>query len=118
MLNPLPPHLRKPPVQWGELRTCGAVKFHIDFCSHPSSCQQELAFEYSSDFSFSLLVVGNCTPGLTIAPGFAPELSLLGRGTDSQSAEVVSLVPNIRGDETSPLGSPGTSLPAGCPSNH
>lgn len=73
VLDPLPPHLRKPPAQQGELRTCGAVKFHIDFRFHPSFCQQELAFEYSSDFSFRLLLVGSCTPGLTIAPGFAPE---------------------------------------------
>ena len=62
VLDPLPlfSGLTKPSAHQGEVRTCRDVKFHIDFCSPaPSFCQRELGFEYSSDFSFRLLVVGS-----------------------------------------------------------
>lgn len=51
---------RNPSALQGEIRTCRNVEFPIDFCSPaPSFCQQELGFEYSSDFPFRLLVVGS-----------------------------------------------------------
>lgn len=57
---PLISGLRNPSALQGEIRTCRNVEFPIDFCSPaPSFCQQELGFEYSSDFPFRLLVVGS-----------------------------------------------------------
>jgi len=104
-------------VSWGHVAMSSSpLIFHFP----PSFCQQEPGFEYSSDFSFRLLVVGSWT---TVTQGSAQGMLLLGRGSWSTAvvAEVTPTPPDpssVGRDETPPPASTDTGRPASCTSDH